>query len=212
MSRTKVAPPSAKSASPTRQQLHELVWEALETELGGVEIYRTALQCVENEDLRDEWTRYLAQTEEHVRALQDVCADVGLDPDQDTPGRAVVRHIGRSLVQAMNMALGSDDPAAAEIVAAECVALAESKDHLNWSLIGQLLETDGEGLDSLAAAQERIENEEDAHLYHAQGWARELWLKSLGQDAALPPPEEVEDVHSMAEAATARQTREQEPT
>ena len=48
----------------------------------------------------------------------------------------VVRHIGESLVAAMEMALESGPPEAAEMVAAECVVLAETKDHLNWELIG----------------------------------------------------------------------------
>jgi len=30
-------------------QLHELLHQALETELGGVEVYETALRCVKND-------------------------------------------------------------------------------------------------------------------------------------------------------------------
>ena len=36
------------------------------------------------------------------------------------------------------MALDAGKPEAAEIVAAECVVHAETKDHLNWELIGEL--------------------------------------------------------------------------
>lgn len=35
------------------------------------------------------------------------------------------------------MALKSGNPEAAQIVAAECVVAAETKDHLNWELVGQ---------------------------------------------------------------------------
>jgi hypothetical protein len=63
-----------------------------------------------------------------------------LDPETETPGRQVVRHIGEALVQAMEMALKAGPPAAAQLVAAECVVEAETKDHLNWELLGQVAE------------------------------------------------------------------------
>jgi hypothetical protein len=44
-------------------QVNELIYQALETELGGVQVYTTALKCVENEDLKEEWEKYLEQTQ-----------------------------------------------------------------------------------------------------------------------------------------------------
>lgn len=187
------------------EQVAELLHQSLETEIGGVEIYRAALQCVQNDDLREEWKKYLEQTENHVEVMREVCEKFGLDPDKDTPGRQVVRHIGKSLVKAMQMALGSGPPTAAELVATECVVLAETKDHMNWELMGKLAEeTDDEAGEHLADACDEIEEEEDEHLYHTTGWARELWLSSLDLPAQLPPPEEEEDVHSAEEAAQAK--------
>jgi hypothetical protein len=184
----------------------DLLYQGLETELGGVEIYRTALECVQNADLRAEWEEYLEQTTRHVEVMREVVESFGLDPDLDTPGRQVVRHIGTSLVKAMQLALGSGPPESAELVAAECVTLAETKDHMNWSLIGQLVRNGRDGADgSLAAAHEEVEDEEDEHLYHTEGWSRELWLKALGLPAQLPPPEEEEDVKSASEAAAAKE-------
>src|SRR5688572_259195 len=114
------------------KQVHELLCQALETEMGGVEVYGTALRCVRNEDLKEEWQEYLEQTENHVQVLRQVFEKIGLDVEAETPGRKVVRHIGQSLVQAMEMALAEGKPEAAELVAAECVVHAETKDHLNW--------------------------------------------------------------------------------
>ncbi len=186
----------------------DLVYEGLETELGGVEIYRTALKCAENAELREEWQKYLAQTERHVVVLRDLCAALGLDPEQDTPGRQVVRTVGKSLCNAMHLALGSVPLAAAQTVAAECVTLAETKDHLNWSLLAQLAERGtGDAHAAIAVAVAQVEDEEDEHLYHTSGWTRELWLESLGLPAQLPPPEEQQDVSTMAEAAQAKETR-----
>ena len=171
------------------EQLEELLYQALETELGGVQIYTTALRCVVNDELKEEWQKYLDQTRNHVQIVQDVMAQLDLDPETDTPGREVVRLTGESLVKAMEMALESAEPEAAEVVAAECIVLAETKDHLNWQLIGEAAKkATGDNAKALKAAHEEVEKEEDEHLYHTAGWARELWLKSLGIKAVLPPP------------------------
>ena len=73
--------------------------------------------------------------------MSDVLTQLGLDPRTETPGRQVVRHIGESLVAAMEMALASGPPEAAELVAGECVVHAETKDHLNWELMSEAAET-----------------------------------------------------------------------
>ena len=195
-------------AAAASDNVQELLYQALETELGGVDVYRAALLSVVNDDLREEWTKYLAQTEEHVRRLRAVCESAALDPDVETPGRKVVRLIGKSLVQAIEMARGGDDPAAAELVAAECVVHAETKDHMNWSMIGMLAKEQGGPLaEELAAAHAEIEDQEDQHLYHSMGWARELWVQALGMSAVLPPPEEAQNAKSAIAAARAKQSR-----
>ena len=198
----KQANTKSKSSEAPADPKTDLLYQALETEMGGVEIYTTALTCVQNEDLREEWEEYLEQTKRHVEVMRELCTELGLDPDRDTPGRQVVRHIGKSLVKAMQMALGAGEPAAAELVACECVTLAETKDHANWGLIGTLAEeSSGKEQKALQAAYDEVEDEEDEHLYHTTGWGRELWLDALGLDAQLPPPEEEEDVQSQEEAA-----------
>src|SRR4029453_16217648 len=114
------------------KNLKELLCQALETELGGVQVYQTALRCAVNEDLKKEWEEYLEQTQNHVRVVENVFTRLELDPEIETPGRMIVRHIGESMVKAMEMALDAGKPEAAQLVAAECVVLAETKDHLNW--------------------------------------------------------------------------------
>jgi hypothetical protein len=190
------------------EQVANLLYEALETELGGVEVYTTALQCALNKDLKDEWQEYLDQTRHHVEVVQGVMNALELDPEQETPGRKVVRHIGEALVQAMKMALDAGDPNAAQLVAAEAVVLAETKDHLNWELLGQVAKEAKSGVAKpLKDAYDEVEDEEDEHLYHTAGWTRELWIESLGMKAVLPPPEEVKDVKTAIGAARAKQAR-----
>jgi hypothetical protein len=119
-----------------------------------------------------------------------------------------VRHIGESLVTAMQMAREAGNDKAAELVAAECVVLAETKDHLNWTLLEQLAtQCEGETADVLYNACEEVEDEEDRHLYHTRGFCRELWLQSLGLPAVLPPPEEQKDVETEIGAARAAHAR-----
>ena len=123
-----------------KEQLHELLFQALETEVGGIQVYETALQCAVNDDLKDEWQKYLDQTRTHEKLLRDLLPEMGLDPAEETPGRRVVRHQGEALVEAMNMALKAGNPKAAQLVAAECVVTAETKDHQNWELMAQAAE------------------------------------------------------------------------
>jgi rubrerythrin len=190
-------------------QLKELLLQSLQHEKGGVLVYQTALECVIDKRLRKEWEEYLDQTRTHVKELTKVCELIGLDPGEVTPGCKIVEHTGKSLVTAMKMALAGGDPSAAELVACECVVLAETKDHADWELIGRCAESmDGNAAAAMMAAYEKIEEEEDEHLYHSKGWCRELWLKSLGLKAVLPPPEEQKDVKSAVEAARAKEEME----
>jgi hypothetical protein len=196
-----------------KDQLHALLYEALETEKGGVLVYQAALVCAINKDLTQEWEKYLDQTRNHVTVLIGVLKKLGLNPDQDTPGRNVVRHSGQSLVKTMQIAILAGKPDAAEIVAAECVVQAETKDHMNWELIGLAAESlSGIERQVLKNAYDEVEDEEDEHLYHTTGWARELHLQALGMPAQLPPAEEEEDVETEMEAARVRKVRKEELT
>jgi len=190
------------------EQLNELLYQALETEMGGLQVYTTAIRCAVNEELKEEWQEYLEQTEKHVRIVQETMETLGLDIKTETPGRQVVRHIGQSLVRAMEMALQAGEPTGAQLVAAECVTLAETKDHLNWELIGEAAKKlKGDEAGALRTAHEKVEQEEDEHLYHTAGWTRELWIESLGLPAVLPPPEEEKDVKTAIGAARAKHAR-----
>jgi hypothetical protein len=189
-------------------QLTELVHQALETEMGGVEVYTAALRCAQNPELKEEWERYLEQTERHVEVVQELCEALGIDPNEETPGRKIVRQKAKALVAAMDAARRGGDPAAAELVAGECIVDAETKDHQNWELLGEAAKrARGDARLALTKAYEEVEDEEDEHLYHTMGWVRELWLKSLGIKAVLPPPEERKHVKTAIGAARAKQAR-----
>lgn len=199
--------PAKKSA---KLAFEALLYQLLETELGGVQVYRSALRCARNPGLKKEWEKYLGETEHHVEIARGLVTRAGLDPDAETPARLPVRLIGEALVGAMNMALENNTPSEAELTAAECVVEAETKDHLNWELVGLVAaHTKGEMGRALSEALEEVEKEEDHHLYHTTGWTRELWIQALGMPAVLPPPEEEKKVETAIGAARAKNAREE---
>jgi ferritin-like metal-binding protein YciE len=193
-----------------RAHLEELLYQAIETELGGEQLYEAAIENTVNEDLKEEWNKYLDETRTHQEILGRVFEAAGLDIGTESPGRSVVRQKGEALVAAVRAARNGDDPKVAELVAAESVVEAESKDHQNWELLGRMVEhLDGELKDALAEAYDEVADQEAHHLFHTMGWARELWLDYLGVPAALPPPEEEKQVATQIGAGRAEKQRDE---
>jgi hypothetical protein len=191
-----------------REQVQELLYQALETEQGGQQVYKHAIKCAVNDELREEWEKYLGETEEHEQILLGVFETFGFDPRATSPGREIVRYKAQGLVTAMTMALTRGKSEASQLVAAECVVEAETKDHQNWQLIGRVAEAmSGKEARALKEAHAQVEDQEDEHLYHTMGYARELWIESLGMPSVLPPPEEQKHVKSQIGAARAQQGR-----
>lgn len=197
-------------SSPKHAQLEELLLQALQTEIGGIEVYEAAIECAVDTDLADEWRGYLEETRRHRQVVEDLLSALAIDASRLTPGREVVAFMGKSLLQMMRKAQAAGDPAAAQLVAAECVVHAETRDHFNWELIGLVApHLSGTTRKALKDAYESVEQEEDHHLFHTKGWLRELWIQSLGMPAVLPPPEEVRQVETAIGASRAAQAREQ---
>ena len=73
---------------------------------GGIAVYTTALQCAVNDDLKKEWQEYLDQTT-NTSAVVRTCSASSGSIRRWRLRAAVVRHIGESLVAAMEMALAS---------------------------------------------------------------------------------------------------------
>ena len=189
-------------------QLKDLLLQMMETELGGEQVYRAAIDCATNEDLKKEWEGYLDETLSHQNVVRTTCENLGIDPEEVVPSRLVVKHIGDSLVKAIELARQAGNPAQAQLDACECVEHAETKEHANWELLGKVAEVaTGDVGRALKDAHERVEKDEDHHLYHTKGWCRELWIASLGMPAVLPPPEEVKQVETAIGASRAEQQR-----
>jgi hypothetical protein len=108
----------------------------------------------------------------------------------------------------MQTALDTTPGVGAQLVAAESVVEAESKDHQNWVLIGLVAESlTGDLKKAFQDAYDEVYEQEGEHLFHTMGWARELWLDSMGLPAALPPPEEEKSVTTQIGAGRAEKAR-----
>lgn len=186
----------------------DFLCQALETEQGGVLVYAAAILCAKTPELKEEWQKYLDETKEHVGIYTELMQELNVDPLTESPGRTIVREKGAALVACMKQALKAGDAAGAEIVAAECVVDAETKCHMNWHLVGEMAKTlKGAHAKRLQTAYDQVEVQEDEHLYHTAGWARELWIQYLGMPAVIPPPEEAKDVKTAIGAARAKHSR-----
>ncbi|AOK31454.1 hypothetical protein WS67_08300 [Burkholderia singularis] len=191
-----------------QEGVRELLYQTLETALCGAAIYAAALECAGRTALRDEWTKRHAQTQVHQQVLLSVFEALGLDPMAQTRGRTAVSACCRALFEVVAYARRSKEPAMAQLIAAECVMLAEAKDRQNWALIGFAADAlSGAVAKVLKDAYASIWADEARHLYHAKGWARELWIESMGFEPMLPPPEERETAEFASAAARAQWPR-----
>jgi hypothetical protein len=112
---------------PIEASLEDQLYQALETEQGGIKVYETAITCAVNDGLRTEWTQHLFQTRHHEQVLLEVFEAFGLDPDARPPSRDLVSGIGDALVVSMRKAQATVSPEQAEIIAWEAVVLADCR-------------------------------------------------------------------------------------
>jgi hypothetical protein len=123
-----------------------------------------------------------------------------LEAETETSGRAIIRAKAQTLVSRCRMPSRrilerlswSRRSAWSE---------AESKDHMNWELMGEAApKLEGERKQVRTEAFQEVGEQENEHLYHTMGWARELWLGFLRLPAVLPPPEEERRTKTAIEA------------
>lgn len=170
------------------EQVKELLLQSLEHERGSVDIYQTAIKCAQRDDLKAEWEQCIPHTRNRELLLTEVCRKLAINPEVMTCGREVSKYLGESLTSAMELAHGSGKPHTAQLIASECVSLAETTTHSNWQLIAQCARNSSENEKQvLAAAVGQVEDEVNEQYHRAQGWERELHLQSLGIAAVLPP-------------------------
>lgn len=167
-----------------RARYQDLLLQTLEAELGGVFVYSTALKSALNPQLAEEWTEYLDESGRHIEVLYELFDELGLDTDEETAGRLVVRHVIESLIEAMELSRLTDEASAAEVVASECIVLLETKDYANWQVLTEIARSDrSESGKAVQRACEEVDDSDDSRLIRCRQWHQHLLLASLTEPA-----------------------------
>jgi hypothetical protein len=125
---------------------------------------------------RGKYEEFLAQTEEHVRILAELTAQLGGDPRYVSPQARMTEFMNTKLMEPILLD-GSVDGLTRELTLLEAVLLAERKCHANWQLLGKLADQSPDSASSQALRQavERVEDQEDEHVR----WAERSWQQAL---------------------------------
>lgn len=162
------------------EQIKELLWQALHTERMAVRLAERVLDCAIQPGLGREWQHCLEAAGRRQDALVDVLQGLGLDPEHRTPGCDVIAALDDSLNESIGQAQRGPDPRAAELAAAECLALLATRQQAYWTLLCEVARhSDGEARRVLEEAC-RVARGDKALLDHTVAGPRMLWLEALG--------------------------------
>jgi rubrerythrin len=139
----------------------------------GYHLYRTVSALTKNPMLSSKYQEFGAQTENHIGILEQLITDLGGTPGYVSPAARMTEAMNTKMMEAVTLISGSADENTVEQVMLEAVVLAETKDHANWRLLGQLAEkmSDGGAKNAFLAAVGQVEDQEDEHLQ----WASSTW-------------------------------------
>jgi hypothetical protein len=118
---------------PQPARFSELLQLAYDAELTRVCHVLKALECAQDESLRNEWRTRLEQARERAAMLARMLSQLGADPC------AVPQAAPDCLLDAMELALRNGDLTAAEAVARECVLLADVHCTQAWRNVQQAM-------------------------------------------------------------------------
>lgn len=120
---------------PQPARFSELLELAYDAELTRVCHVLKALECAQDESLRDDWRARANEARARAAMLARMLGEMGADP-ADAP-RAP--HGGDCLLDAMELALRNGDLTAAEAIARECVLLADVHCTQAWRHVQQAM-------------------------------------------------------------------------
>src|SRR5207249_2838314 len=95
----------------------------------GVHLYRVVEGASRQPELKEQYGRFLGQTERHVAILQRLITALGGNPCYVSPAARLVHSMNTGILQGVVLATGSADPLTRESAMLEAVMLAEAKDH-----------------------------------------------------------------------------------
>ena len=171
-----------------KQVLLDKLSEFLMVEQCGWQLYRVVGSRTTDPELQARYQEFGDETDRHRTILTQLIKDLGGDPDYVSPTARVAQVKSEALL-ASALVSGRLGPAEREASDLENVVLAETKDHADWELLGQLAEQlpNGKARKAIEAAVAEVGPQEDEHL----GWAQAK-LATLGLQAhmgELPSPD-----------------------
>jgi rubrerythrin len=142
----------------------------------GVHLYRTVAGLTQIPECRERYEEFGLQTEDHIRVLEELTAELGGDPMYVSPQARMCEFMNTKLMEPI-LLNGSVDSLTQELTSLEAVLIAEMKCHANWLLMGKLADemSDSPAKNAIEQAVEQVESEEDEHVE----WARTAWKEML---------------------------------
>jgi hypothetical protein len=162
--------------------------EFLMVEQCGWQLYRVVGSRATEPELVERYRHFEQETSRHRTILIGLIETLGGDPDYVSPTARVAQAKSEALLQSTLVAgpLSEDELQASDL---ENVVLAETKDHADWELLGQLAERlpKGKTRSAIEAAVAEVGPQEDEHVQWAQAKLAELDLQAVMAKEAPDP-------------------------
>jgi rubrerythrin len=184
----------------------DLLSACLAHERCGVHLYRSVAGRTTDDELRAHYVEFGEETLRHVEILEELITASGGDPAYVSPSARATEKAAAGILESTFLLAGSVDPITAELAMLEAVQLAETKDHGNWELLGQLAlaMADGPVREATVAAVDVVLAQEEKHW----GWAADTRARLLfrlatgGLEMPTPAPAAAEEPAIDLDAVT----------
>jgi ferritin-like metal-binding protein YciE len=163
----------------------DLLSDMLAHERCGAHLYRSVTDRTNNPVLKQRYAHFGAETTRHVEVLESLIAELGGDAGYVSPAARATEKAGIGLLESTFLLAGSVDLLTQELVMLDAVLLAEAKDHANWSCLAGMVDDlpAGDVRNSLEAAVDEVEVQEDEHLR----WAQDMRCRMISLQATSGP-------------------------
>jgi rubrerythrin len=171
-----------------KQVLLDKLSEFLMVEQCGWQLYRVVGSRATDKELKERYQEFGQETDRHRTILTSLIRDLGGDPDHVSPTARAAQAKSEALLQSA-LVSGPLSPEEREASDLENVVLAETKDHADWELLGQLAEQlpSGKARRAIEAAVAEVGPQEDEHLGWAQAKLAALGLKAIMGESPPDP-------------------------
>jgi hypothetical protein len=163
--------------------LKNFLSEMLAVEMGGVKLYEKAISELAHQELEEELTHFLHETEYHVELCTEMLTAAGADTEYRSPTAQAAEHKAEGLISVEVPAEFHD------LSNIENLVIAETKDHWDWATLASIAPKIGDpDLKRIVSkAVREVRKQEKRHL----DW-NEKTLSKLALEAAMHSPEREE--------------------